>query len=385
MHSPETGGPEMLMELAYRLVVEETPFIQNIRNNVITIITPVVETDGREKYVDNHYFNEKCRRTWRQRRRSRRRSAVADVLGQVRAARQQPRRHGSVPRPHEEHDEEFLEWTPTMLHDLHEAQTFLYSSTGTGPYNDALDPITIDEWWMLAEERRHGNDEARRARRVDVRLLRRLGAELHVLHRARAQRDRPLLRSAELLLRRVPVVSRAARRDDDEQGVVPSEPAARLDHVEPAREHEHPGVGAALLARRASAKDKEMFLENYWLKNKRAVEKGTEGRHRRGWVIPANQHARQNAAEAVNELKTQGLEFHTANVGVQGRQRAGQRGRLHHPRRPAVPHGRRHVLRAAELLAGQPVAVRRHRLDVPVDAQHHGHAKSPIRASSSSR
>jgi hypothetical protein len=30
-------------------------------------------------------------------------------------------------------------------------------------------------------------------------------------------------------------------------------------------------------------------------------------------VIPANQHARENAAEAVNELKTQGLEFHTAN------------------------------------------------------------------------
>jgi hypothetical protein len=37
MHSPETGGPEMLIELAYRLIVEETPFIQNIRNNVITV------------------------------------------------------------------------------------------------------------------------------------------------------------------------------------------------------------------------------------------------------------------------------------------------------------------------------------------------------------
>src|SRR4029079_2707930 len=43
MHSPESGGPEMLMELAYRLTVEESPFIQNIRNNVITLITPVVE------------------------------------------------------------------------------------------------------------------------------------------------------------------------------------------------------------------------------------------------------------------------------------------------------------------------------------------------------
>jgi hypothetical protein len=61
------------------------------------------------------------------------------------------------------------------------------------------------------------------------------------------------------------------------------------------------------------AKDKEMFLENYWLKNKRAVEKGTTKLGTvAAWVIPANQHARENAAEAVNELKTQGLEFHTA-------------------------------------------------------------------------
>src|SRR5437762_10790131 len=44
-----------------------------------------------------------------------------------------------------------LQWNPTILHDLHEAQTYLYASTGTGPYNDALDPITVDEWWMLAE------------------------------------------------------------------------------------------------------------------------------------------------------------------------------------------------------------------------------------------
>ena len=40
------------IELAYRLAVEEAPLVQNIRNNVITFITPVVEVDGREKIVD---------------------------------------------------------------------------------------------------------------------------------------------------------------------------------------------------------------------------------------------------------------------------------------------------------------------------------------------
>src|SRR5918999_3421972 len=51
MHSPENGGPETLMELAYRLAVQETPYIRTIRSNVITFITPVIEVDGREKQV----------------------------------------------------------------------------------------------------------------------------------------------------------------------------------------------------------------------------------------------------------------------------------------------------------------------------------------------
>src|SRR5690349_14791649 len=52
IHSPETGSPEMLMELLYRLAVEETPFVQKIRNNVITLITPATEVDGRNRIVD---------------------------------------------------------------------------------------------------------------------------------------------------------------------------------------------------------------------------------------------------------------------------------------------------------------------------------------------
>ena len=94
-------------------------------------------------------------------------------------------------------------------------------------------------------ERRDGNDQARRARRVDLRLLRRLGAELHVLHRAQPQLDRAVLRGAELRPRSV---RGASRSDDDEQGVVPSEPAAAADQVGTAQQHEHSGVGAAVLA-----------------------------------------------------------------------------------------------------------------------------------------
>ena len=36
IHSPETGSPEMLMELAYRLAVDESDNIKAIRQGVIT-------------------------------------------------------------------------------------------------------------------------------------------------------------------------------------------------------------------------------------------------------------------------------------------------------------------------------------------------------------
>ena len=237
MHSPENGGPEMLIELAYRLIVEETPFIQNIRNNVITLITPVIEVDGREKQVDTYYFNKTRARG----------DARLPLMYWGKYVQHDNNRDGmgqfleltkAVTRTQ-------LQWHPTVMHDLHEAQTYLYSSTGTGPYNDALDPIVDQRVVAAGAERRDGDDQARRARRVDLRLLRRLGAELHVLHRALAQRDRPLLRGAELRPRSV---RGAARRDDHQQGVVPPESAAAVHQVGPAQQHQHPAVGGAVLA-----------------------------------------------------------------------------------------------------------------------------------------
>jgi len=56
IHSPETGSPEMLMELAYRLAVEDSPFIEDIRKNMIVMITPALEVDGRDRMVDLYNY-----------------------------------------------------------------------------------------------------------------------------------------------------------------------------------------------------------------------------------------------------------------------------------------------------------------------------------------
>src|SRR5262245_14922150 len=143
MHSPETGGPETLIELAYRLIVEDTPFVRHIRNNVITLITPVLEVDGRERQVDTYYFNK--------------RRAPGDVRlplvfwGRYVAHDNNRDGIGQYLNLTQAVTRTTLAWHPTVLHDLHETQAYLYVSTGTGPYNPELDPIVPHEWWKLAD------------------------------------------------------------------------------------------------------------------------------------------------------------------------------------------------------------------------------------------
>jgi len=70
---------------------------------------------------------------------------------------------------------------------------------------------------------------------------------------------------------------------------------------------------AALFALSHVARNRESYLENYWLKNKRAVERGKSG-PTYGWIIPAGQYRKADAADAINELRRQGLEIHRANA-----------------------------------------------------------------------
>jgi hypothetical protein len=69
---------------------------------------------------------------------------------------------------------------------------------------------------------------------------------------------------------------------------------------------------AILFSLQNVAKNKDLYLDNYWRKNQRAVNKGKSG-PTFGWVIPAHQRRKADAADAVNELQAQGLEFHIAS------------------------------------------------------------------------
>jgi hypothetical protein len=145
LHSPEMGPPEMLIELAYRLAVSDDPMVRRIRENVVVLINPVAEPDGRDRQVDWYYRFTKGR------------SEMDDGF-----PRSSPYWGKYVVHDNNRDGIQisqeltkavyrtYYEWHPLVMHDLHESVPLLYVSTGTGPYNYTVDPIIVSEWQTLA-------------------------------------------------------------------------------------------------------------------------------------------------------------------------------------------------------------------------------------------
>ena len=141
IHSPEAGAPTALMELAYRLAVDEAPYIRNIRENLITLITPVVEVDGRDRVVDLYNYRKKYPdRT------------VPNLLywGKYVAHDNNRDAMGVMLKLTENVMNTYVGWRAQVLHDLHESVPYLYDNTiGDGPYNAWLDPLLTNEWHLI--------------------------------------------------------------------------------------------------------------------------------------------------------------------------------------------------------------------------------------------
>jgi Zinc carboxypeptidase len=138
LHSAETGPPEMLAELAYRLLTEDSPLIGKIRENVIVAINPASDPDGRDRYTDWYYRNK------------------IDDTNDLEPVPGAPYWGKYI-----FHDNNrdinysgysarnllafYLQWHPPIIHDLHESVPFLYIYSGQAPQNPNLDPIMYGE------------------------------------------------------------------------------------------------------------------------------------------------------------------------------------------------------------------------------------------------
>jgi len=138
LHSGETGPPEMLMELAYRLVASDTPLIRQIRDRIIVSFTPASDPDGRDRYIDWY------------------RQHMADITEEKDRITGPPYWGKYIFHDNNRdinysqvtmraHLDWYLATHPPVMHDLHESVPFLYTFSGQAPQNPNLDPIIYGE------------------------------------------------------------------------------------------------------------------------------------------------------------------------------------------------------------------------------------------------
>src|SRR5438067_5703534 len=303
IHSPETGSPEMLMELAYRLAVEDTPFIQQIRNNAIVLITPASEVDGRDRIVDLYMY----------------RKAHPDATpyplswwGHYVAHDNNRDNLGVSLALSRNMLKGFLDWHPTVMHDLHESVPYLYISTGTGPYNAWLDPIVISEWQEMAYY------EIEQMTRRGV-----IGVWTHGFYDgwapnyllSIANNHNSIGRFYETFgnggagtrTRELPAAQTSR------EWFRPNPPLAKVKWS--ARNNINMQESAILFGMNNVANNREKFLTNFYLKSKRAIAKGrTEGPAT--WVFPADDAHPGEQARLLNLLKLQGIEVQRASQEI---------------------------------------------------------------------
>jgi len=144
-HADETGSGEMCMELAYRLAVSEQPMIRDIRRNLVVLINPIAEPDGRDKVADWFQLYLKGKTDFDALPRMSppywnkyvyvdiNRDAHQQAFGVTRAVHRM-----------------FHEFHPQVVHDLHESIALLQTWNGTGPYNPNIDPIVTSQFLEMS-------------------------------------------------------------------------------------------------------------------------------------------------------------------------------------------------------------------------------------------
>jgi hypothetical protein len=295
IHSPETGAPEMLMELAYRLAVEDTPFIQKIRKDSVVLITPIVEVDGHDRMLDVYLQHKKHPE-----------QAPYPLVwwGHYVAHDNNRDNLGISLALSRNMVKTFLDWHPTVMHDLHESVPYLYISTGTGPYNAWLDPIVISEWQEMAY-----NEIQEMTKRGVV------GVWTHGFYDGWAPNYLLSIGNNHNAIGRFyetfgnggadTRVRTLRPPDTSREWYRPNPPLAKVKWS--ARDNINMQESAILFGMNNLASNGQKFLNNFYLKSKRATEKArTEGPA--AWIFPADDPRTAEQASLLNLLELQGVE-----------------------------------------------------------------------------
>jgi hypothetical protein len=301
IHSTETGSPEMLMELAYRLAVDEGDFVKDIRANVITLITPVTEVDGRDREVDVVKESAALKLG----------ANAIPLIYWGKYTAHDNNRDGMVMSQNltKNFVRGLLYWHPTVAHDLHESVPFLYTSTGTGPYNDEYDPIVVDEWHTLAyqeitELTRRGLPGVWTHGYYDGWAPNYTLLSVANLHNSIGRFYETYTSSgAGCTTVKLPATDTSRRWDR------PNPPVNGIRWC--IRSNINYQQSGALIALKYTGDNRQTFLENFVSKGERMIERGRAGAPY-AFVIPRDQRHAAEAADLVNLFRAQGTEVSVA-------------------------------------------------------------------------
>jgi Zinc carboxypeptidase len=303
LHSTETGSPEAMIEMLYRLAVDEGEHVKKIRENVITMIIPVWEVDGRDHYVDFYQQNRRLNLPlsagvglpyWgKYVAHDNNRDGMALTLELTRAFLKT-----------------FLDWRPTVTHDLHESVPFLYTSTGTGPYNTEYDAIQIDEWFQLAyaeitDLTRRGLPGVFTYQFYDG-WAPNYGLSIANLHNSIGRFYETYTSSGADCQNSVQLPASAT----SVQWYRPNPPVNGIKWC--IRSNVNYQQSGVLTALRHVAENRQRYLENAVTKAERSIARGTREAPY-AFVIPRGQRRAAEASEMVNLFRTQGTEVHEAS------------------------------------------------------------------------
>lgn len=298
LHSQECGSPEMLMELVYRLAVEETDLISTIRKNTVVMVTPILEVDGWDRCADIYRYKKAHQD---------KRILHTVYWGNYVFHDNNRDTVGLALKLTENTLKTYFEWHPPIMHDLHESIPYLYTSTGTGPYNAWLDPITINEWQELAQ--------------VEISRMTKRGVPGIWTHGFFDGWSPSYLFYIALYhnsLGRFYETFGGTGADTQVRSV--GSPAKR-DWYRPNpplkvvkwsfRNNINLQQTALLFALEHVGKNKVNYLKDFYLKSKRSIAKATtEGPA--AWVIPGDEKRFLAAVELINLLQKNGVEVHQA-------------------------------------------------------------------------
>lgn len=310
LHSPETAGSETSLELAYRMAVAEHPMVERILDDVVLFLVPLVDPDGHDRMVDWYHRN------------------AHSVYDDADAPPNSPYWGYYVGHDNNRNALQlylnltramldlFQEWRHPISMDIHEAgdaTTYHYFSTGTGPYNEYIDPITIKEWqWMANYEsaalERYGMPGVFvhdfydgwfpgylfwiTNNRNGIGRFTETWAQFRSLPWTRVREPRPEM------------ITREWFRPN------PGYPRAHWSFRNVIN-YMQSGILHSLYW---TAVNREEVLEQFWVKSVNAVERGREEAPF-AWVVPRDQLRPADAAGMVNLIRRHGIEVHEARQG----------------------------------------------------------------------